>query len=166
MIVVKNYLDPNLRTGAYLWGSWTHEADPIHHESLLYELIQKGLRDVTLEDVEAGQLGSWAIQFAPRRGSMQLARNRKWLQKKREEFGYLYAAQAHCLQCLENYGTLANVDLHCASQGKGARQWAQANAHRNMGCEIPRRIEEWLSFKEWDNEVPQKNHMGMSENGV
>ena len=64
---------------------------------------------------------------------------------RNEEYKFLYAAQAQCLQCLEYYTTVPNFNLHCQSKEKNARQWAQADEEEELTRTIGPEIEEWLS---------------------
>ena len=72
-------------------------------------------------------------------------KKRKMTPERQEEYEYLYAGQAHCLQCLKYYRSLANFDLHCASSSKGVRQWAQTDEDGKVTRQIPSEIEDWLS---------------------
>eukprot|EP00435_Cladocopium_sp_Y103_P033113 s392_g8.t1 len=64
---------------------------------------------------------------------------------RNEEYKFLYAAQAQCLQCLEYYTTVPNFNLQCQSKEKNARQWAQADEEEELTRTIAPEIEEWLS---------------------
>ena len=72
-------------------------------------------------------------------------KKRKMTPERQEEYEYLYAGQAHCLQCLKYYRSLANFDLHCTSSSKGVRQWAQTDEDGKVARQIPSEIEDWLS---------------------
>ena len=72
-------------------------------------------------------------------------KKRKMTPERQEEYEYLYAGQAHCLQCLKYYRSLANFDLNCTSSSKGVRQWAQTDEDGKMTRQIPSQIEDWLS---------------------
>ena len=69
----------------------------------------------------------------------------KMTPERQEEYEYLYAGQAHCLQCLKYYRSLANFALNCTSSSKGVRQWTQTDEDGKMTRQIPSQIEDWLS---------------------
>ena len=81
--------------------------------------------------------------FEQKHGS---TKKRKVDPSRREEYKYLYAAQAHCLQCLEYYGALSDFDLDCKSSGMNARHWAGID-ESSKPCLIPDSIEQWLLSK-------------------
>jgi len=64
-------------------------------------------------------------------------KKQKMTPERKEEYEYLYAGQAHCLQCLKYYRSLANFDLNCTSSSKGVSQWAQTDEHGKMIRQIP-----------------------------
>ena len=72
-------------------------------------------------------------------------KKRKMTPERQEEYEYLYAGQAHCLQCLKYFGSLANFNLKCVSSAKGVRQWAETDEGGKMTRQIPSQIENWLS---------------------
>ena len=72
-------------------------------------------------------------------------KKQKMTPERKEEYEYLYAGQAHCVQCLKYYRSLANFDLNCTSSSKGVRQWAQTDEDGKMTRQIPSQIEDWLS---------------------
>ena len=74
-------------------------------------------------------------------------KKQKMTPERQEEYEYLYAGQAHCLQCLNYFGSLANFDLNCVSSLKGVRQWAQTDEDGKMTRQIPSQIENWLSSR-------------------
>ena len=64
-------------------------------------------------------------------------KKQKMTPERKEQYEYLYAGQAHCLQCLKYYRSLANFDLNCTSSSKGVSQWAQTDEHGKMIRQIP-----------------------------
>lgn len=67
-------------------------------------------------------------------------RGRELTEEREMEYKFLYAAEAHCLQCLQYYASQPGFDLSCTSSGKGAREWASA---KNDGI-FPIELEMWL----------------------
>ena len=66
--------------------------------------------------------------------------------RKKKEYAFLYAAQAHCLTCMEFYSSMEGFNVKCVSCGKTARQWAMTSRSRRRGrsVDIPLDVEAWL----------------------
>ena len=61
-------------------------------------------------------------------------------EERRMEYKFLFAAEAHCLRCLNYYAAQPDFDVNCQSCGKNARGWADSNTTEN----IPTDIDAWL----------------------
>lgn len=61
-------------------------------------------------------------------------------EKKQLEYRYLFAAQHHCLRCMQYYCDQEDVNPHCKSENKNARDWAEL-----YNKIIPRTLEVWLT---------------------
>eukprot|EP00435_Cladocopium_sp_Y103_P041865 s2112_g11.t1 len=64
--------------------------------------------------------------------------------QRRDEYCFLYAAQAHCLQCLRYYAALENFNVLCFSNSKTAREWAMTDENDELTVLIPDHVEQWL----------------------
>ena len=66
--------------------------------------------------------------------------------RKKMEYMFLYAAQAHCLTCMEFYSSIEGFNVKCVSCGKTARQWATTSRsrRRRQAVDIPLDVEAWL----------------------
>lgn len=60
---------------------------------------------------------------------------------KQTEYKFLFAAEAHCLQCMQFYAAQPGFDLHCRSCDLNAREWAESNKCLRMSEEL----DQWLS---------------------
>ena len=61
------------------------------------------------------------------------------------EYKLLYAAQAHCLRCLEHLASLPNLNLQCHSQQRSAWDWAHGSTDgESEHTTIPGDIHRWL----------------------
>ena len=78
-------------------------------------------------------------------------KEKTWRQKQRAhptddvkllQYLYLYAAQDHCLRCLEFYATCVELDVACESCQLDARGWASFN-----GQTVPQEIKDFLRSK-------------------
>ena len=61
-------------------------------------------------------------------------------EKKQLEYRYLFAAHHHCLRCMQYYCDQEDVNPHCKSENKNARDWAEL-----YNKIIPRALEVWLA---------------------
>ena len=111
---------------------------------------RKDSRSYSTSSESSGQRRSRPCDAAPHCADFEQkhgsTKKRKVDPRRREEYQYLYAAQAHCLQCLEYYGALSDFDLDCTSSGRNARQWAAID-ESSKPCLIPDSIEQWLLSK-------------------
>ena len=61
------------------------------------------------------------------------------------EYKLLYAAQAHCLRCLEHLASLPDLNLQCHSQQRSAWDWAHSSTDgKSEHTSIPGDIHRWL----------------------
>ena len=111
---------------------------------------RKDSRSYSTSSESSGQRRSRPCDAAPHCADFEQkhgsTKKRKVDPSRREEYKYLYAAQAHCLQCLEYYGALSDFDLECRSSGMNARQWAGIDEY-SKPCLIPDSIQQWLLSK-------------------
>ena len=67
-------------------------------------------------------------------------RKREMTKRKQMQYKFLFAAEAHCLQCLKFYAAQPGFDLHCRSCDVNARDWAESKQGHRMSEEL----DEWL----------------------
>lgn len=87
----------------------------------------------------SGDTGIFApCSGAPHCGTWE-SRHGRLAEGKQMEYLFLYAAEAHCLPCLQFYAPRVNV--HCKSCRKNARAWAEQRKDQVL----PPELDAWLS---------------------
>ena len=63
---------------------------------------------------------------------------------KQLEYCFLYAAQAHCLRCLNHFGSMPNFNVRCYSSRMTAWDWAHTAVDGTTLATIPQELNTWL----------------------
>ena len=103
-------------------GGWLHDA----------RSSRSPLRDHNVVTRTCCPLAPHCDKFAKKYGRKD--------EKKQLEYRYLFAAHHHCLRCMQYYCDQEDVNPHCKSENKNARDWAEL-----YNKIIPRALEVWLS---------------------